>query len=75
MNCLNLVIQDFTEWLKEVNNIDDKALRKYANSLTNEEIVDMIINDESKFNEIQCYLSLQRYKEINRILELRNFVH
>jgi hypothetical protein len=63
-------IESFTEWLKEINSIDDNALRKKYAAMTDAEIVNGLLNNEID-KSVFHYLSMQRAKSITDILELR----
>lgn len=62
-------IESFTEWLKEVNNFDDRKYKEFAKNKTDKEIADMLINGEISDNDILPYLSFNRVKSVCDILE------
>lgn len=62
-------IESFTEWLKEVNNFDDRKYKEFAKNKTDKEIADMLINGEISDNDILPYLSFDRVKSVCDILE------
>jgi len=66
---LNGTIESFSEWLKEINSIDDKALRKRYNAMSDTEITNAILNDEINESDIFPYLSLTIARSIADILE------
>ena len=61
-------IEDFTNWLKEINSIDDKQIRKSINVMSDTEIADILRNDISKESDILPYLSMARARSIADIL-------
>ena len=66
---IDSTIESFSEWLQEINSIDDKALRKKYNAMTDTEIANAILNNEFTFDEVFPYLSMIRAKSIADILE------
>lgn len=45
-------MESFTEWLKEVNNFDDRKHKELAKNKTDKEIADMLITGEISDNDI-----------------------
>lgn len=61
-------IESFAEWLKEVNNFDDKKYKEFAKNNTDKEIADMLINGKLNDDDILPHLSFDRTKSVHEIL-------
>lgn len=62
-------IESFTEWLKEVNDSDDREFKDIAKNKTDKEIADMLINGKLNDDDILPHLSFDRTKSVYEILE------
>ncbi|NDW11214.1 hypothetical protein [Dysgonomonas sp. 520] len=63
-------IESFTEYLKEVNEFDDKPFRKIGKECTDSEIADMFLTGKIKLDDaVYLGLSMKRLKSIANMIE------